>query len=162
MDKTQSERYFKLSPAKYQEFVKEEMGEVDSSLGELYAGFILGKEKFIKDTLEILKDQLEGEEVAHKKQIQGIAPEEIIQKVSAYYQRTPEELRRAKKKSLLAKKVAVYLLKRLSALTNRVIGKEFGISYSAVSKISQDVEQLMGSDKGVKNSIDEIKSHFKV
>lgn len=162
IDKIQSERYFKLSPAKYKEFVKEGMEKAVSPFGELYAGFILGKEKFIKDTLDILKDRLEGEEIAHKKQIQGIVPEEIIQKVAAYYKKAPKELQKAKKKPLLARKVAVYLLKRLTSLTNKAIGNEFNISYSAVSKISQDLERLIGTDRGVKNAISELSSHLKV
>ena len=68
----------------------------------------------------------------------------------------------SRKKSVLAKKVAVYLLKRYTGLTNKDIGVEFGITYSAVSKIDKDVEGLIGEDRRIKNDIKRIISHFKV
>ena len=73
-----------------------------------------------------------------------------------------EVLRKAKKRPFLAKKVAVFLLKKLTPLTNKEIGAEFGISYSAVSKISQDMERLMNEDRKIKQDVVRIISHFKV
>jgi len=62
----------------------------------------------------------------------------------------------------LAKKIAVYLLKTLTALTNQQIGNEFGIGYSGVSWIARDVERLMREDKGIKDDIQMFISHLKV
>ena len=128
----------------------------------LYAGFILGKEKFIKDTLTVLKDKVEGKDFSRKKIIQSISSEEIIQKVAEYYKEDPETLKKSKNKPLLAKKVAVYLMKRLTSMTNIEIGKEFGVSYAAVSKASKDIENLMQKDRRLKVGVKGIISRFKV
>lgn len=162
IDKRQLERYFKLSPAQYRRFVFESAGSQESPFIRLYAGFILGKEKFIKDTLNILKDQTEDKDIAHKRIIRAISPHDIIQTVAQYYKKEADMLRKAKSKPLLAKKVAVYLMKRLTALTNIEIGNEFGISYTAVSKAAKDVERLMLGDKRIGKDVEKMISSFKV
>jgi len=50
----------------------------------------------------------------------------------------------------------------LTALTNKEIGQEFGIGYSGVSWVAQDVERLIKEDKKIKNDIEIIISHLKV
>ena len=55
----------------------------------------------------------------------------------------PEVLYKAVKKFLLVKKAVVYLLKRYSGLTNKLIGSKLGICYSAVSKINKDIQIIM-------------------
>lgn len=62
----------------------------------------------------------------------------------------------------IIQKVAEYLLKKLTALTNKEIGREFGISYSGVSWISRDVERLMEKNKRVKKAVETLISHLKV
>lgn len=162
VDKTEADKYFKLPPASYGQFVLEGIEKTSSPFAELYAGFILGKEKFIKDTAAALKVQVESEDFAYKKIIRGVEPDIIIQRVANYYKKEVEVLRKAKKRPFLAKKVAVFLLKKLTPLTNKEIGAEFGISYSAVSKISQDMERLMNEDRKIKQDVVRIISHFKV
>jgi predicted transcriptional regulator len=56
---------------------------------------------------------------------------------------------------------SLYLLKRLTALTNREIGELFGISYSAVSKAFADMEELSKENQKVKKEIDVFISRFK-
>ncbi|MDD3295729.1 MAG: transposase [Candidatus Omnitrophica bacterium] len=162
IDKNQLSRYFKLSYRKYKEFVLDGMCKEDNPLSDLYAGFILGKDKFIKDTLNTLKVQVESEEFAYKKLIQGIDPEAIIQEVAQYYKKEPEVMYKAKKKPLLAKKVAIYLLKRFTSLSNKDIGGRFNIGYSGVSWVARDVERLMGKDKSVNADVASITLHLKV
>ena len=162
VDKSQLKRYFKLSDDKYKKFVLEGMDKPLNPFSKLYAGFILGKEKFIKDTLAILKDQVESEEFAHKKTIYGIMPDEVIRKVSEYYKKDSDILRGAKKKPLLAKKIAVYLLKQRTALTNREIGDMFGLSHSGVSWIAKNVERLIFENSAVKRDVELLNSHLEV
>jgi len=162
IDKEEVGRYFKLSPEQYKQFVSEGMEKPTYPFTGIYGGFILGKPKFIKDTVALLKEEVEGRDYAHKKTIEGVAPDMIIQKVAAYYKQDKEVLYKAKKKPLLAKKIAVYLLKTLTALTNQQIGNEFGIGYSGVSWIARDVERLMREDKGIKDDIQMFISHLKV
>lgn len=162
IDKRQLERYFKLSPAQYRRFMFKSVGSQENPFSRLYAGFILGREEFIKDTLNILKDQVGDKDVSHKRIIRAIPALDIIQAVAQYYKKETDMLREAKSKPLLAKKVAVYLMKRLTALTNIEIGNEFGISYTAVSKAAKNVERLMRENKRIGGDVEKIVSRFKV
>jgi len=162
IDKIQRDCYFKLSSEKYKQFVLDGLNNPSNPFSMVYAGFILGREKFIKDTLGILKVQVEGEDVAHKKLIQSVMPEDVIKEVALFYKKEPDVLRKAKNKPLLAKKVAVYLMKKLTSLTNIEIGNEFGISYTAVSKAAKDIEGLRLKDKRVCVDVGRIVSRFKV
>lgn len=162
IDKIQVERYFKLVPQDYRRFVSDGIEKDRNPFDLVYAGFILGKKKFIKSTLDILKTQVEREDFSHKKIINSLEPEDIIQEVAKYYHKEAKILRNSKKKSLLAKKIAIYLLKKLTSLTNKEIGNEFRISYSGVSWISRDVERLMEKNKRVKKDVETLISHLKV
>ena len=66
-----------------------------------------------------------------------------------------------KNKPLQERKVAIYLLKRFTGLTNPEIGKKFAITFSAVSKAAKDIEVLMGKDKRVRRKVEAIISSFK-
>ena len=151
-----------ISEIDYQKFLGYIVSAKEKFKFYVYAGFILGKEKFVKNTLNILKDQVESGDFAYKKIIHSLVPETIIQKVAEYYKKEPEVLSKARKKPLLAKKIAVYLLKKLTALTNKEIGEEFDIGYSGVSWVVQNVEKLIEEDKGVKRDIKALISHLKV
>ncbi|MFH2138204.1 MAG: transposase [Candidatus Omnitrophota bacterium] len=131
-------------------------------LKNTYAGFILGGKEFIQEQLGDINLLAEGKEFAHKKTICCVDYEAIIAATAKVYHVEPDLLLKAVKKPLLAKKTAVYLLKRYSGLTNQVIGSMFGISYSAVSKINKDMQAIITEKKGVKKDIDVIMSHFKV
>lgn len=162
IDKVQVERYFRISSDKYKRFISEGITHNENPFKGVYAGFILGQTRFIKDTLNILKRRIGSEDLTHRKEIYGIEPEIIIQGVAEYYREEPEVLFKAKKKRLLAKKVAVYLLKRMTSLTNKEIGDKFGISYSGVSWAVRNIDKLIAEDSKIKNSIDIVISHLKV
>ena len=67
----------------------------------------------------------------------------------------------SKKKPILARKLSIYLVKRLSGLSNREVGDKFNISYSAVSKAFGNIEKLIKEDKHLRKSVEEFISHFK-
>ena len=130
---------------------------------KVYAGFMLGSVKFIKEKLNRLQTDVESKDFAHKRAVENtIEPETIIQAVAEYYKKEPEVLFKAKKKPLLAKKVAVYLLKKMTALTNKDIGSKFDISHSGVSWIARDVQRRIAEDDRVKHDIARLNSHLEV
>jgi putative transposase len=162
IDKTELSRYISLTPDQYRKFVLEAIDKPVDPFKDVYGGFILGRTGFIKDTLALLKAEVGGGDYAHKKAIQSMDPGIITQTVASYYKQDPELMRKAKKKPLLARKIAIYLLKKLSAMTNKEIGLEFGIGYSGVSWTAQDIERLIQEDSTVKHDIKIINSHLKV
>lgn len=162
IDKTEMERYFKISSHAYKQFVLDGIGKKDTLFDPLYAGSILGSQRFIKDTIEDLKVEVETKDFAYKRIVQSSDPGQIISAIEKHYNIEAGIMQKSVNKPVLAKKVAIYLLKNLTAMTNKEIGKEFGISYSAVSKAAGDVERLMGEDGRVRDSIKELISRFKV
>ncbi len=162
VDKKELERYFRMDAARYAEFVRQGIKESQDPFSGLYAGFILGKVKFIKETLGDLKDLIESGDYAHKRRVGGIEARDIINTVAGYYKIDAELLCTSKKSTDVPRKVTVYLLKRYSHLTNKSIGAEFGITYSAVSKIARQVERLTEENKRIKSDVAGIISQFKV
>jgi putative transposase len=164
IDKKEIMKYYKIKPSKYKQFVLDGINEKTDVFDGVYAGFVLGKVKFIKDTIKDLKQQVEEEkEISYKnKLINNIEIDDIVKETAKHYKRTTKELYNEKKKPLFSRKAAIYLCKRLTGLTNKEIGEAFKITYSAVSKAYKDMERIMGEKPKTRKDIETIISHFKV
>ncbi len=162
VDKEQVKKDIPLSGERYQQFVMEVTGEKATPFKDVYAGFILGKTKFIKEKLKYLKEVVTSQDFSYKGYItEQIGIEEIGQIIAEKYGKSIEELRQLKKHPVKEKKIAIYLLKRYSSLSNAEIGTHFGLSYSAVSKAVSSVEKQMTEEKGFRKEVEELISHFK-
>ncbi|MCP4652139.1 MAG: hypothetical protein GY858_01990 [Candidatus Omnitrophica bacterium] len=162
IDYPELNRYLNMKPAAYKKFILSSIGKKDTFMDNIYAGSFLGGKKFILDKLKDFKPEIESGDFAHKKILCYVDFSEIILAIAKVYKTEPDKLFKAVKKPLLAKKVAVYLLKRHSGLTNKAIGDIFGISYSAVSKIDKSMQIIIAKEKRVKKDVDKLISHFKV
>lgn len=160
-DKEQINKHLGLKISQYQQFVFEGMNKEVNPFENIYAGFILGKTVFIKDKLRNLKEQIANEEFAYKKVLQrDIEKKEIIKLVCKKYRKGVDELCKMKNRPMMEKKIAIYLIKRFTSLTNKEIGEVFSIGSSAISKVAGDVEKLMESSKGVKSDVEGLISRF--
>lgn len=164
VDKDLLFRYLKINSAGYKKFVLEGIGKKLDPFADIYGGFILGKETFVKDIFRQIKEQVKSEEFAYKGKVMGeVEPAAIVEAVAKKHNTSSEILYKAKKKSFLARKLAIYLLKKHSSLTNKEIGEMFGLTHhTAVGKVSQSVERLVAWDRGVARSIKSTISHFRV
>lgn len=164
IDKERISSYYKIKPSKYKQFVLEGIDKKSDIFDKVYAGFVLGRVKFIKETIKDLKYQIEsGEEISYSKKItNNVDIDDIVEKTAKHYKESPEKLYNAKKKPLLARKAAIFLSKRLTGLTNKEIGEAFKITYSAVSKSSRDMERIMEKESRIRRDVESIISHFKV
>jgi putative transposase len=164
IDKDRIKDTLDMNEAQYRQFVLSSIEAKEMNpFKDVYAGFMLGPTSFIKEKLQDLKIQVESGEISYKKTLTNIIEKEnIIDAVAKKYGKTPEELYKSKNQPMKAKKVAIYLMKQLSNLTNSKIGETFGITYSAVSKAAADIEKLILEDKKIKKEVDEIISRFKV
>ncbi|MEO0292678.1 MAG: transposase [candidate division WOR-3 bacterium] len=162
IDKKEIKKYIKINPSRYKQFVLDGIDKKPDILDKVYAGFVLGGVKFIKDTIKDLKQQ-KGGEISYKKKLTNyISVDEIVKETAELFKRLPEEVYAWKKKPLLARKAAIYLSKRLTGLTNKEIGEAFKITYSAVSKSYRDMEKIMEERRRIRRDIETIISHFKV
>jgi len=161
IDKERVRELMGMSEGRYAGFVLEGMGQKSQPFKDLYAGFILGKTAFVKDKLEELKDQIEGD-VSYKDQLQsGVDEREIISAVEQKYGKSLKQIRTSRMRPMREKQVLVYLLKRMTGLTNPKIGELVGITYSAVSKAWQKIEEQMMREKGLRIEVESITSRFK-
>jgi len=164
IDKENIMKYYKIKPSKYKQFVLEGIDEKTDIFDKVYGGFVLGKVKFIKDTIKDLKHQIEGgEEFSYSNKLtNNIDIDDIVKETAKRFKKTLKELYTGKKKPILARKAAIYLSKRLTGLTNKEIGEAFQITYSAVSKSSGDMERIMKEERKIRRDVETIISHFKV
>lgn len=162
VDSRQIGLYLAMDGRQYKGFVMDGVNKKFNPFENVYAGFILGTTQFIKDKLKDLRIQVESRGISYNKELSGyIERDDIIQHVAQKYGKTPEELFRVRSRPLREKKIAIYLLKRFTSLTNPEIGEIFGISYSAASKAASEIAKLIEKDRRVKNDINIIISRFK-
>lgn len=161
IDVQQMRNYISINRQEYKQFVMEGIGKRSKIFENVYGGFILGRRDFIKAKLDELKEQIEGEDISYRRELIGVEIGDIVEEVARRYKKETEQLYGAKKKSMEAKKVAVYLCKMITGYTNKEIGNAFGITYSAVCKAANEAEKIINEDKGVRRKTEEIISHFK-
>jgi chromosomal replication initiation ATPase DnaA len=80
----------------------------------------------------------------------------IIDAVATYYQITIKEMESSTDRPLYAKHVVVYLLRRLTGLTNREIGRYAGMRPSAVSRAGISIERQLETNKNLKRIVNKI------
>ncbi len=161
IDKEQISLYLNMGSQRYRQFVLEGIGREDNLFNKVYAGFILGGEGFIKDKLEELKEQVDSGEFAYKKELEiNISAEDVLDIVVKMTGKTKSQLLNAKNRRLKEKKIAVYLLKRFTNITNIGIGKMFNISPTAISKAAKSVEALMEEDDKFRKEMGRVISRF--
>ena len=128
----------KGSRKKYREFV--EIGlenKTEDPLMNVYGAAILGSKTFIRESLGRLKDGiLHKGEIAHRRQLKAAhGSEDIITAICSHLKVSREDLLRNKGEN---RKIAIYLMKKLTGMSNEQIGHLFGgLSYSAVAKVYQ-------------------------
>lgn len=130
-------------------------------LKNVYAGFILGRTQFIKEKLEQLRIDVESKDFAHKRAIKNITdPQDVIKAVAGYYKLDPVVMRTSMARPMIAKRAAIYLLRKKTGLTNAQIGEMFHMTYAAVSVAAIGFKRKMERDKKIKAEICEIEDKF--
>lgn len=163
IDREYLNQYLNMSANQYRAFVGKTTKKDDNLFNYIYAGCLLGKETFIKEKLKDLKEQSENKEVSYKNMLNDdIDMNEIIDIVARRYGKEPSEICSTKKRLFNERKITLYLVKRLTSLTNKKIGEKFGISYSAVSKNAWNFEKMMEQNNTLKKKVEELISRFKV
>ena len=150
----------------YMKFVQNAINdEIEDPLRKVYAGTILGKTQFIKNLLDNVKDDIfKKKEIAGKRELHGKWKAEEIMKVvteSLKNNRIPQ-----KRNQIIRRNVNIYLLKKHTALTNKVIGELLGdIPSTTVSKTFYRFSEKLRSEKYLTKTVKNIEkemSHVEV
>jgi putative transposase len=141
---------------KYKMFVESAQGEnQESPMKNVYGGMILGSVPYIKATLNRLEDELlQRTETTHKKALRSFCEiDDVVSIVYAHYGIIPEVAVCAQRNEL--RKVIIYLMKKLSASTNKEIGEAVdGMSGFAVAKVYQRLKTEMSKDAVLRKDIE--------
>lgn len=163
IDKKQLGAYLNMDAKNYSNFVQEGLDKKEDFFKDIYGGFILGKSDFIEEKLTFVREFIKGGDFSYKREIRNrIEVNDVVKEVAKYYGKNLEELYTFNKRPVIERKIAVYLSRRLTGLTNNEIGKVFGISYSAVSKIVNNIEGLIEKNGVVRKDVAALISNFKV
>ena len=163
IDKDRVSIYLGMKSERYNEFVLEGIGKDTNPFKNVHAGFLLGSEEFIKDKLKDLKKQAEKVEISYRKDLKGqIERKDIVDVITRYYKKTFEEIRDDKRRPMKEKKITIYLMKKFTDSTNNVLGKIFGMTYSAISKAERSIVDSIKQNKDIKKEVGDIVSTFKV
>ena len=137
---------------------------IDDPLREVHGQVILGTERFIEQTKELLRGKVLTPEIVERERLEehpGI--EEIVGEVARRFGVKPEVIRAGGTRGNTARQVALYLSHRYTGLSNEAIGKYFGIIHSSgVSKASARVKEEMLKDKRLSTLVHDVSSIFKV
>ena len=158
IDKDEVKQYLGMPRGQYQRFVLEGIKKRKDPLENVYAGFLLGSVGFIKDKLRDLEIQITSDDVSHKKALREDVKvaEEIIEEVTKYYKTTIVEIKESTNRPMRAKHVLVHVLRRLTGLSNREIGRYVGMRPSAVSRAGIMIERQLEKDKSLRRVVDKI------
>ncbi len=161
VDKKDIMEYFNNNSKRFEEFVKDGIN-TPIKIDRPYGGFILGSTKFIKETLEKIKNKELKEEISYRKELkQNISKEDILKEVVSYYKLKETHIKKSKSYLNRVRKVSIYLLKKYTPMQNKEIGAEFKISYSGISKVKNRLEHEIKKNEQLKKEIEYILSRVK-
>ena len=149
---------------KYGEFVSAGVQQTaESPFRDLYGQVMLGRDQFIEQTKGLLGAREVSQEIVERKRLMGYAePEDIVSAVASALQTEADLLKRKGGRNNTARRVAMYLMKRYSGLSNEEIGQFFGgLHYSAVSKSYARLEHEMGQNRELRSLVQGLMSHVK-
>ncbi|MDO9530020.1 MAG: transposase [Syntrophales bacterium] len=151
----------KDSRKRYRDFVEGEIEEgLENPLKNVYGGAILGGKTFIRESLGRLKGGiLQKEEIAYRKELQAAyGSDDVIETICAYFKVSREDVF---SNCGEYRNMAIYLMKKLTGMTNKQIGHLFGgLSYSAVAKVYQRFSAKAARDKLLKKSVRGIRANL--
>lgn len=113
------------SKKKYREFVCRGLKDMkETPFKELYGQVILGREEFMEKAKGLLKGKEMGQEIVERRRLKDYAkPEDLISAVTSVFGTETGMIKAKGGRNNTAKKVAIYLVRRYSGLTNQEIGK---------------------------------------
>lgn len=132
---------------KYKGFVFEKIN-MKSPFENAYKGVALGSEVFIEEIKERIKSIGQKREIRETKLVESYRAEEIINKILKVFEIKRNKIF-GKQKGNMYRQLALYLIKKYSALSLKEIGELFEMDYVAVSQATKRFEKKIMTDKTV-------------
>ncbi len=148
---------------KYKEFVEGAMRKSPGTpLEDIYGGSILGSERFIREALGRLKDEIfQKKEISHRKALKAsYGYENVIRGICDHFKITRDEVMG---KQGGYRKIVIYLIKRFTGMTNLQIGGLLGgITYSAVAKAYERFCLKLARDSSLTKELESLSQELSI
>jgi putative transposase len=162
IDMDRAKQLLAMDLRKYPEFV-EDAQDCPDPFKNIYAGFLLGSARFIKDKLCQIKDEVESKDFAHKRAAKSlIDPDDIVRTVAVFFKIDEEKMRTSISRPMTAKKAAIYLLRKKTGLTNAQIGAMFNMTSAATGMAAVSFSKEIAGDEKLRAIVDKIVFSFRV
>jgi REP element-mobilizing transposase RayT len=154
----------KSSRQKYREYTEKEIEQKGKNpFDNLWGQVVLGGKEFREHVKEMIQGQpISGEIVERKRLEERSSPEGIIRAVASEFGAEEEEIIKKGKRQNIARSVAMHIVQKHSGLTNEAVGNIFGgIHYSAVTKSSMRLQEIVKRDKNLEKRVQKVISYVK-
>lgn len=139
----------------YKEFVEGGIFESRNPFDKVYAQTILGDEDFIDKVMDRLDLEKNQEIPATKEFCNKLSFRQILHGVCEVTKKSEEAVIKGGRFSL-ERKILIYLLRTRTSMSLQEIGRNFGVSYSAVSQTKKAFEQRLQQDEKLENIVERI------
>jgi REP element-mobilizing transposase RayT len=123
---------------RYRRFTEEGLlREIDNAFHSVQWQAVLGSESFVQRVRDRMKGlHKEKREVTSvRRSSRAVSPHQILRRVATKFRLSPRQLLETKKRGLVARNLAMWMIWEISALTLREIGEMFGnLDYAAVAQ----------------------------
>jgi putative transposase len=123
--------------------------------GEIKYSIALGSETFLKRIEKHISSYGKDREIQVTHSVFQSTPEKIVALICNTFQVNSEELL-AKRRGNFYRILALYLIKKYTALSLKEIGEIFSMDYTAVSQAARRFEERISEDKSLKKKVDHI------
>lgn len=140
----------------YKGFVEEGLGLKENPFEALKAGLILGSESFIDEIKKKIRLKKHREIPEIRRLTRIIKYEDVIAAVAERLGKSEQKIREVGTRNNAARKICLYLLRRLTDISNEEIGGYFGIGYTAVSQTTSRLKMEMKENRKLKKVVQDM------
>ena len=148
------ERFGRRWRVKYREFVQQGVG-IENPFDRLKAGFILGPDSFQDEIKSKLDNRPTDMEIPASKKLTGLTLDIIIEETCKYFQ-VNRSIVIKRSRGFLPRKVALFLVRKLTQASIGEIASTFGIEYPAVSKAVRRIRDEIESNEKMSRIINDL------
>ena len=137
----------------YKGFVEEGLGLKENPFEALKAGLILGSGGFIDEIKKKIRLKKHREIPEIRRLTRSIKYGDVIAAVAERLGISEQKIREVGRRNNAARKICLYLLRRLTDISNEEIGAYFGIGYTAVSQAASRLKMEMKENRKLKKVV---------
>jgi len=156
-------QYFKdetRARRQYRAFVEEGLTLKENPFEALKAGLVLGSEDFIEGIKKRIQLRRHKEIPESKRLTRDIKYEDVITTVTKRFGISEDEVKEARRRNNLARRICLYLLRRHTDMRNEEIAGNFGIGYTAVSQAATRLRMEMKENRRLRRIVQDVEKEL--